>query len=107
VSKPSLRLHVLLGGAPDRNEAHRRARCRLADSLGVGAVVLLVFTYRPHKARGAQSHLTTKFLEILNEELLFRGVTDRPEVVFGAHSTLPSWSGGVRYFEDRRTFRHF
>jgi hypothetical protein len=55
--------HRLLLGTLDRNEAHLRTANRLADCLGVVAVVLLVFAVRHHELGRHDAGVMTERLQ--------------------------------------------
>src|SRR5208282_3232023 len=58
------RLHLLLRGTLNRDEAHRRPARRLADRLGVAGVVLVGFDERPYEPRRDEPHLVTELLNL-------------------------------------------
>ena len=55
---------ALLLGAFDRHQAHRWPRYRLADSSGVGGIVLAAFDVGLHVACGHKPHIVAKLLEL-------------------------------------------
>src|ERR1700730_6008848 len=58
------RLDVLLRCALDRHEPHRRPSDRLADPLGIIAVVLLVLTIRREQVRTHQPRGVSQLLDL-------------------------------------------